>query len=175
MLRKWLYRLTSNRPTRLIKREEQPYLERYYMGQAFGLTFYLHRFVGVDPDEGAHNHPWHAMAICLAGGYREARVTTLCPIDGWQQIYRIIRPGSFNRIRVSDFHQIVEMKPNTWTLFIHGQKRAGWGFLRKFRCTYGIPTHRLRTEFHQPYPLTNGSKWWLEAPLGKHSEREPMT
>ncbi len=157
----------------MIQRENHPYFERYYMGQAFGLTVYLHRFVGVDPDEGCHNHPWNALAICLVGGYREARMTTLCPIVGWQQKYRIIRPGSFNRLRMSDFHQIVEMKPDTWTLFIHGTKRAGWGFLRKRHCDYGLKTHGLRTEFHQPYTLTS-MRWWVRAPLGKDSKREPL-
>lgn len=176
MLSKLLYKWTANKPTRLIKRENHPYLERYYLGGLFGLTFYLHRFVGSDPDEGAHNHPWNALAICLAGGYREARVTTLCPIDGWQQTYRIIKPGSFNLIRVRDFHQIVELKPETWTLFIHGRYRAGWGFLRTIACDYGLQTHQFRTEFHQPYPLTSGDKtpWWTRVPLGKDSDREPM-
>lgn len=176
MLRKLLYRLTANRPARLIKRDDHPYLERYFMGRVLGITVYLHRFVGTDPDEGAHNHPWNALAICLAGGYKEARVTTLCPIDGWQQRYRFIRPCSFNRIRVSDFHQIVEMKPDTWTLFIHGRYRAGWGFLRKVVCSYGLDTHGLRTEFHQPYPLTSGSStpWWMRSPKGSDVGREPL-
>lgn len=174
MLRKWLYRLTANKPVRLIKREGHPYLERYYLGQFLGLTVYLHRFVGVDPDEGVHNHPWNAVAWCLAGGYTEARMITLCPVSGWQERYRQIRPGSINRIRVQDFHQIVQMEPETWTLFIHGRLRAGWGFLRRIRCDHNQPTHDYRTEFHQPYQLTNGSKWWLEAPNGQHSEREPM-
>lgn len=174
MLRKLLYRLTANKPVRLIKREDHPYLERYFLGQFMGLTFYLHRFVDVDPDEGVHNHPWNATAVCLAGGYTEARMTTLCPIDGWQEKYRQIRMGSVNRIRVSDFHQIVQMEPETWTLFVHGRLKAGWGFLRRQKCDYGLDSHSFRTEFHQPYRLTNGSQWWLKAPKGRDSERELM-
>lgn len=166
--------MTAKLPCRLIQRENQPYLERYFVGQLFGHTFYLHRFVGTDPDEGCHNHPWNALAICLAGGYTEARMTGLCVVNGWQEEYRNISPGSFNRIRANDFHQIISIKPETWTLFIHGKAQLGWGFLRRVPCAYGLESHRLRTEFHQPYKLTNGSQWWKAAPKGSESCRVRM-
>jgi hypothetical protein len=175
MLRRLLFKLTGNRPARLIQREGHPYLERYYIGQAFGLTCYLHRFVGTDPDEGSHNHPWNALAVCLSGGYTESRMVTLCPITGWRSKYRTIFPGFFNWIRASDFHQIVTLKRETWTLFIHGKHKAGWGFLRKKPCDYGCSTHSMRVEFHQPFELQRASTpWWTRSPLGKDSEREEM-
>jgi hypothetical protein len=150
-------------------------LERYFVAKHFGVTVYLHRFVGVDPDEGCHNHPWNAAAVCLVGGYTEARMTTLCPIVGWREKYRTIRPGSINVIRKNDFHQIVKMQPDTWTLFVHGRNQAGWGFLRRLFCDYNLKTHGHRVEFHQPYQLSNKeSPWWLNAPTGKHSDREPL-
>lgn len=172
MLQKWLFKVTAKLPCRLIKREDHPYLERYFVASALGRTIYLHRFVGTDPDEGVHNHPWNALAICLSGGYTEARLTGFCPMTGWVEKLRRIRPGSFNRIRANDFHQIVSMKPGTWTLFLHGPMKHGWGFLRRERCDYGLPTHSFRTVFHQPFELTNGSKWWKRAQTGRLAHRE---
>jgi hypothetical protein len=174
MIRSLLYRLTANRPCRLISRDGTPYLERYFVCQVFGLTIYLHRFVSGDGDEEVHNHPWNSIAICLAGGYMEERMTGLCMQQGWRRIYRKIIPGRINRIRANDFHRILATKPETWTLFVHGKTRIGWGFLRTTACYYGLPSHNLRVEFHQPYPLTNGSQWWHDAPLGKHATREPQ-
>lgn len=172
MLRKLLFKLTANLPCRLITRDGTPYLERYFLCQVFGLTFYLHRFVDSDGDDEVHNHPWDSIALCLAGGYREERATGLCITQGWQSRYRSIFPGRVNRIRANDFHRILHTKPETWTLFIHGQLQLGWGFLRHDRD--GRYRNGAQVVFHQPYPLTNGSKWWLAAPIGRRSGRAPL-
>ena len=51
--------ISDRLPCRLITDKGTLYLERYYVGQAFGATFYLHRFVGSDPDRSMHDHPWN--------------------------------------------------------------------------------------------------------------------
>ena len=58
MIRRALFRYTARRPCRLIDIEGRPYLERYYLGSLFGVTAYLHRFVGYDSDREVHDHPW---------------------------------------------------------------------------------------------------------------------
>ena len=45
MIHKLLFKLTAGLRCKLIDREGAPYLERYYLGRLFGVTFYLHRFV----------------------------------------------------------------------------------------------------------------------------------
>ena len=71
-MRKLLFWLTSHLPCRIIAEEGSVYLERYYLFTLLGWRFYLHRFVGSDPDRGLHDHPWsRAFSIILAGWYWE--------------------------------------------------------------------------------------------------------
>ena len=51
-MRKLLFWLTSHLPCRIIAEEGSVYLERYYLFTLLGWRFYLHRFVGSDPDRG---------------------------------------------------------------------------------------------------------------------------
>ena len=53
-----LYRVTANRPCRLIQLPSGPYLERYYLGFWHGHHRYLHRFVRNDSERHLHDHPW---------------------------------------------------------------------------------------------------------------------
>ena len=55
LLNRLLYRLASPLPLRVIKEDDRPYLERYYVGTLLGVRCYLHRFVGSDPDRGLHD------------------------------------------------------------------------------------------------------------------------
>jgi hypothetical protein len=79
----------------------------------------LHRSDG--PSHGLHSHPWPwAVSVILRGGYVEIRE------GGW----RYYRPGDVNVLRGDDFHRIELADDNepTWTLFIVGPRRGGWGF-----------------------------------------------
>jgi hypothetical protein len=83
MINRALFNLTSRLPCRLIKPDDRPYLERYYVGQLFGVTFYLHRFVSADSERHVHNHPWtRGGSVILAGSYTEEIATDLCPHAG---------------------------------------------------------------------------------------------
>lgn len=172
MIRKALYKVTGLLPCRLISRDGTPYLERYFVCRVLGLTVYLHRFVGCDGDNEVHNHPWNSIAVCLVGGYLEERVTGICILQGWRNVNRRIFPGRVNRIRANDFHRIKSTKPETWTLFIHGRTRLGWGFLH--RNLAARSTKDSMVIFHQPFPLTSGAAWWLDAPTGNNSGRETL-
>jgi len=184
MINRLLYHLTAALPCRLIPRNEsEPYLERYYVGQLFGATFYLHRFVSNDEEPHLHNHPWGwGRALVLTGGYDEEVVTDLCPhatpAGGSGCITERRRITWWNKVNGNHFHRIANAAPGTWTLFFHGPrtqvkmgeetKPKGWGFLENF---YGVGLHHVTV--YRPFPVTSGA-WWLTAPKGRESGREPL-
>lgn len=152
--------LASQRPAREIVGDEgEPYLNRYFLCQAFGCTAYLHHFVDSDPGGGYHDHPWRWFySLCLAGGYIE-----VSPLGE-----RHHTPGRLSRMNSTDTHRVV-LPPNSeaWTLFIHGPRIKGWGFfrwsLKKLRYEYIAVTV---SALDNPY-----DKWWKTAPKGKYLVR----
>lgn len=166
MLRTLLFRLTAKRPCRLIKIDDQPYLERYYLGSLGNTTFYLHRFVSSDDERNVHDHPWRwSAALVLAGGYLEERLTHFDPNTGWGSRFRRLFPGRINYINPRAFHRITAPKPDTWTLFMHGKRIKSWGFLEK--TDRGL-------EYLLPAKCRGHRKWWQTAPIGAKAERVPM-
>jgi len=168
-----LHRLTDHLPCRIIDGEHgEPYLERYYLFGLLGWHAYLHRFVDSDPDRGLHDHPWgRAVSLVLSGGYDEIR---FADADGHGDRHplgtrtRRIGPGRLNWLRGSDYHRVVlrDGRP-AWTLFLHGPRIKGWGFLR--HGDY-LPMARDATEFRH-------RDWWKEAPKGRaaRAKRAGMT
>lgn len=166
IINKALYKITEEMPCRLIPLDSGPYLERYYAGRVAGYAFYLHRFVSCDSERHLHNHPFSAVSIVLAGGYTESVAVDFGPKEMLTESSKITW---FNRIASNTFHRIIDVKPMTWTLFIHGPRKmidcgmAGkpksWGFID------GLTFN--------PMPPTP-SKWWLDMPKGRHSKREPL-
>lgn len=181
MLPEMLYRWTGLRRTRLIRKGESPYLERYHLlspgprGE-WTLSAYLHRFVRADGDEALHDHPWPwACSVVLCGGYYEERLRRIDPSDREPLAVetRWRRPGSISLIRRGDFHRIAEVRPETWTLFVHGAWAYRWGFLRHARSTR--PDGRvsvLDLIYTREPPSTGG--WWETASVACMTGREPM-
>lgn len=177
MINKFLYWLTARLPCRLIKIEDRPYLERYYLGHLLGVTFYLHRFVSSDSERHVHNHPWRrGVALVLTGGYIEERAFDLCPaanVAGCISRYRRVR--WLNRVDANTFHRIHNAKPGTWTLFCHGARAKvgsslkGWGFLQQQSGPGVAATGTLFI----PYPSTP-EPWWEDAKTGAEIGREPL-
>jgi hypothetical protein len=146
---RFLLWLTARLPAREIRGENgEPYLERYSLCGAFGWRAYIHRFRASDPDRGLHDHPWGlSFSLILAGSYRELR-------DG---AVRRMEAGNINTIRGDDFHRILLCRgEEAWTLFLHGPRIKGWGFLRNGE--YKLFAHRL-----DDYPARH---WWKTAPRG---------
>ncbi len=174
LVNKLLFKLTANRPVRLIELDAGPYLERYYLGQIGPSTFYLHRFVSADRERHLHNHPWTwGRALVLSGGYSEEVVDDITAAAPTGCVLRTRWIAWFNRVDGNHFHRIAAAKPGTWTLFVHGpravvpggmaSKLKGWGFLEPLA---GQVVFR---------PFASGkSQWWLDAPLGRDSDREPL-
>jgi hypothetical protein len=170
LIARLLYWLTAYRPTRLIKIEDKPYMERYFIGQWLGLTIYLHRFVRDDHERNLHNHPWnHAISLVLTGRYNEHHA----PHAQWvthDTVVAVEHTRSvrwFNHITHSTLHRIAKVKPETWTLFIHTDWKHHWGFLRRVG---GQWPHFAYLPHHPEQPR----KWWKQAPSGKASGREPF-
>lgn len=145
--------ITSFLPARVISDNGHPYLERYYVATLFGIRFYLHRFVGSDPDRGVHDHPWAwARSIVLAGWYLEERRTGTRTVR-W-----------FNSLTGDTFHRIIkpEGMADVWTLFYH---KAGdvkpWGFMRQFSEGVAIWSEYLYGGKGKE------TAWWLTAKKGR--------
>lgn len=170
MMRAFLFWLAGRLPCRIIAEEGSVYLERYYLFTLLGWRFYLHRFVGSDPDRGLHDHPWsRAFSIILAGWYfEETRAGT-----------RKVR--WFNSLTGDSFHRVVlpcgDYRPDfscdefpCWTLFFHRAEYVKeWGFWRRFpvsgsdEAALFTPYIRRRTD-EMP-------DWWNRVPKGCNEPR----
>lgn len=107
------------------------YIERYLAFDLCGYRAYLHRYLAADGDRYVHDHPWPwCVGIPLVGWYDETRLRSLpsqdCP--AFTQCRRI-RVGSLNFMGAMSFHRIDRVGIGTWTLFVHGPRFKGWGFL----------------------------------------------
>lgn len=164
-----LFALTANLPCRLITVKGEPYLERYYLGRLFGMTAYLHRFVSADGDREVHDHPWKfAMSFVLCGGYVERRMLSMShkEVDGVITKLRRVRVGMPNVLLPTSFHQIVSVRPNTWTLFIHSKPFKKWGFVKK---------ESPEVIVYYAYQYKQDVRGWhVTSPLGKDSGRAPL-
>jgi hypothetical protein len=166
MIETLLTRITDGLPCRIIDGEHgEPYLERYYVAglDRIGLRgwhLYLHRFVDSDPDRGLHDHPWdRALSLVLCGGYDELRFACDAGDAGEPPIRRRhVRPWRLNRLRGTDYHRVVLRDGRSaWTLFLHGPRVKGWGFLRG-----GV--ERVMSATGADFRHRD---WWLSAPSGR--------
>jgi hypothetical protein len=106
-----------------------PYLTRHVLwgcdclenhNQSVPSSGFIHEIHTPDSDRHLHDHPWEwAIAVVLAGGYREHRGTVA-------HKYNV---GDLNILRPGDYHSIVAVEPNTVTLFVCGRENYDWGFL----------------------------------------------
>lgn len=174
MINKLLFKLSARLPCRQIRVDGKPYLERYYLGQLFGATFYLHRFLSSDQERHTHNHPWGwGRALVLCGGYDEEVATDLTTSAAGGYLAETRRVRWWNRVDGSHFHRIANAKPGTWTLFAHGPRvmidrghvtqPKGWGFLSRSG----------NAVVYLPFPSA-ASDWWLTAPKGRDAGRVPL-
>lgn len=151
---RFLFWLTDRLPAREIRGPHgEPYLERYSLGGLFGWRAYIHRFRASDPDRGLHDHPWGwSASLILTGGYSEVRAGAM----------RRLFPGQVNIIRGRDFHRIlIDDGAEAWTLFVHGPRVKGWGFLRNGEYRpYAADKHDNPTR-----------AWWKTAKRGRELQR----
>lgn len=140
----FLFWITEFLPARVINDGETPYLERYYLFSLLGWTFYLHRFVGSDPDRGLHDHPWRrAFSIILSGWYWENTRMGMRKIRWFNTLtgdtfHRVVLPLKKERLysteqghrRYYKYVMVNESQP-CWSLFFHTSKNVKkWGFMK---------------------------------------------
>lgn len=175
-MRKLLYWLTGRLPCRLINDGERPYLERYYVGRLFGLTFYLHRFVGSDPARGLHDHPWNrAYSLILSGWYFEETRSGMRKVRWFNRLtgdsfHRVVLPGIYD---TSDGKSGVIGAPrrHVWTLFWHGPYVKPWGFMRPLDTVAGVPLLLWEPHAYQTDEASGKQRWWDTAPHGADEPR----
>lgn len=115
---------------------DRPYTTRYTVRKTAAGSVYLQNIHREDLDPAPHNHPWTFMcATVLHGGYRQWRGVAPDPRPEmphweWLENYepQIVRPGASYTLGERDFHRIVAVEPDTWTLIVVGPKRDEWGF-----------------------------------------------
>lgn len=100
----------------------------------------LHMIESSDDDRAYHDHPWWFITIILAGGYwehRPRRATMDLHSDAaWPSVDVATwhGPGSILFRRARDWHRLeLPEGKDAVTLFIHGRRSNGWGFLKDGR------------------------------------------
>lgn len=124
-----------------------PYLTRWVLlgcdaldnhDPAIPQSAFVHRLHTADGDRHLHSHPWPwSHGHVLSGGYTEKRCTMVYGDRGPDYITNVVKltygPRTVNVLNnsgmESDYHSIVHVEPNTYTLFIVGPETSGWGFL----------------------------------------------
>lgn len=144
MIRKILEWISPKLPQFTVPQEDgSPYLTRHYiLGNDFSenkyvqliinyFNIYLHKFHASDFDsqDGVlllHNHPWDwSFSFVLCGGYLEIRMKT----NEYEPIKKIVLPFRFNFINSEDFHRVVLIEQDAWSIFIRGKRKPdGWYF-----------------------------------------------
>ena len=113
----------------LHERIGRDYLVRYFVAgwhprdRRPSPAIFLHHFIGSDPRDHVHSHPWAAMSLILDGAYREYR----CTASGIE-IVRELQPGDLNVLAPDDKHRIELITPDVWTLFLVSDFVQPWGF-----------------------------------------------
>lgn len=119
--KKWAYTIAAP--------DGSPYLSRLLLPRVWvpglgSVRPMLHQFHRPDDDRELHNHPWaRAWSIILTGSYVEARLAN--PAVG-AIVLRTVR--WFNSLTDMDFHRVVELHGDVFTLFVSGERVQDWGF-----------------------------------------------
>lgn len=128
-----LMMLTAGLRMKIILIDDEPYLDRYYVGKnEKGQQLWLHRILRGDPERWLHTHPFTARSEILHGWYKEQRKSNV-PFDQLQ--FQAIREKTFNvgatnYINIDTLHRIVEAAPNTWSLLtVNPPRMPTWKFI----------------------------------------------
>lgn len=148
--------ISATMPMKLIRINDEPYLERYYAGTfADGWDLWLHHFIRNDAERHLHSHPFVFCSVMLVGGYTEHlgdqdyRMTIpvadraldatfekhihrmRCEIKECHKEHGAFLDdaGQFIRVGYSDWHRISAVNPDTWTaVLVHPDRRDSWEF-----------------------------------------------
>lgn len=146
VLRLTAEKLSADMPSSLVtRRNDEPYFYRYYFkeeSEEDKLGVVLHKFVGSDPLEEVHSHPWDwAISIILSAAYLETKYKkaneqrgddgVIKHVDLINQRKKLFLPFDINVLLFDDMHRVDlqgDAQNPCWTIFIHGPRRSTWGF-----------------------------------------------
>lgn len=120
----------ENRAVHRIYREEELYLERWFIFRSKFFHILLHKFHC--SDSGLHTHPWANISVPLSSGMREYH------IDGTYTNLPRFKPY----FRQAKQPHRVEIERESWTIFIYFRRRFNWGFITysEFEWYNGLPS-----------------------------------
>lgn len=160
-----IHAVAARLPVHRIGRDGDPYLDRFYLGEVAGYTFYLHRFLRKDyPSEGVHNHPWTwGRSLVLCGSYIQ-ECCSIVPINAEtiataRQFLRgptyVEHIQYYNYLSNDTFHRVASVfGTEVWTLFWHPLWSRHWGFMKE-------------TGFELGSGRAVDREWWHDAPKGR--------
>lgn len=115
-----------------INGEKVLYLRRYFIWRCKWFNIFLHYIPIADQDktitgfDASHNHPWNFVGILLNGGYDEGL------FNSWNKKEIIKRRAfscsAFGLRKAKQYHKILSVLPNTWSIIITGQSINHWSF-----------------------------------------------
>jgi len=152
-IKEGMRQIAARLQTRLIPRDDQPYLYRHYLegSDTDETAFLLHKFVASDAEGEVHSHPWEwSISFILSGRYLEYRPAKSAfgkapdTIVLSKPLERILVPGDFNVILGNDFHRVVLLTQDVWTLFLHGPRTKDWAFAKE-KYDEEIPLRVIKT------------------------------
>jgi len=128
--RRWCEALAQSLRVHRIRPTGSPYLDRYYAAgwnpftTKRGPAVFLHHFLGSDPADEVHSHPWSwAASVILVGRYQEHR----CDAQD-RHTARTYQPGDINVLEPHVRHRIQLLTEDCWTLVLAGEYQQSWTF-----------------------------------------------
>jgi len=103
------------------------YIDRMILPRVCGIRPIVHGIHRPDTDLWLHNHPWlTARFLIVSGGYVEERAVG--PVAEGCRERHSLTAGDINVLDGGDYHRIVSVQPDTWTVGIVGERGQPWGF-----------------------------------------------
>lgn len=107
---------------------EAPYARRWVLPLPRGYSIRLHNWMHDDDPEATHDHPTWFVTFVLRGGYEDRREIE-SPL-GNMFLCEEMQPGMIRFRPAEHRHNVIRVKPNTWTLCLFGRDKKRWSFYK---------------------------------------------
>lgn len=114
------------------KAESGSHAIRYVVCETSFGTVYLDHLLRPDPVDLYHRHQWErAYSVVLRGGYTERVCLPIVDYgmgigSVWEHSYSA---GEINTLHTNEYHRVISVLPNTWTLLVVGKVSRSREFL----------------------------------------------